>query len=227
MGTWFFVSDLHGQAERYNKLFQILADEKPAAVLLGGDLLPSGLTVLRGHGQAPHEFMRDFLFAGLAQLRAGLGSACPRIFVILGNDDPRAEEDDVTKGTAVGVWEYLHQCRASVGAYDVYGYAYVPPTPFLLKDWERYDVSRHVDPGCVSPEEGHRTVPVADNLIRHSTIQNDLTTLFGTESLERAVCLFHAPPYNTNLDRAALDGMTVDHAPLDVHVGSVAIRRFI
>ena len=44
---------------------------------------------------------------------------------------------------------------------------------------------------------------------------------------ERSIFLFHAPPYGGNLDRAALDGVIVDHAPLDVHVGSVAIRRFI
>jgi len=31
----------------------------------------------------------------------------------------------------------------------------------------------------------------------------------------------------TNLDRAALDGKMVDHVPLDVHIGSIAIRRFI
>jgi len=34
----------------------------------------------------------------------------------------------------------------------------VPPTPFLLKDWEKYDVSAYVDPGCVSPEEGYHRV---------------------------------------------------------------------
>ena len=28
-------------------------------------------------------------------------------------------------------------------------------------------------------------------------------------------------------DRAALDGRSVDHAPLDVHVGSIALRRLI
>ena len=28
-------------------------------------------------------------------------------------------------------------------------------------------------------------------------------------------------------DRAALDGKTVDHVPLDVHIGSIAVRRFI
>ena len=29
------------------------------------------------------------------------------------------------------------------------------------------------------------------------------------------------------LDRAALDGVAVEHAPLDLHIGSIAIRRFI
>jgi uncharacterized protein len=227
MGTWFFVSDFHGQFERYIKLFKIITNERPVAVLLGGDLLPSGLAALRGHGQAADDFTRDFLIAGLTALRDGLGSAYPRTFVILGNDDPRMEEEAVAEGAARGVWEYLHARDATCAGYDVFGYACVPPTPFLLKDWERYDVSRHVDPGCVSPEEGRRTVSMAENEIRYGTIQDDLAGLFGSRSLERAVCLFHAPPYNTTLDRAALDGKSVDHVPLDLHIGSVAIRRFI
>ena len=45
--------------------------------------------------------------------------------------------------------------------------------------------------------------------------------------MDRSIFLFHSPPYDTPLDRAALDGKFVDHAPLDVHVGSIAIRRFI
>ena len=36
-----------------------------------------------------------------------------------------------------------------------------------------------------------------------------------------------SPPYQTRLDRAALDGRLFDDAPLDVHVGSIAVRRFI
>ena len=36
----FFVSDLHGKIDRYTKLFEAVASEKPQAVLLGGDLLP-------------------------------------------------------------------------------------------------------------------------------------------------------------------------------------------
>ena len=108
----------------------------------------------------------------------------------------------------------------------MYGYAHVPPTPFRLKDWERYDVSRYVDPGCVPPEEGSLTVPVDEAELRYGTIEQDLVGLAGSDDLERAILLCHGPPYLC-LDRAALDGVKVDHAPLDVHVGSVALRRFI
>jgi Icc-related predicted phosphoesterase len=44
---------------------------------------------------------------------------------------------------------------------------------------------------------------------------------------KRAALLFQSPPYLTALDRAALDGRFVDHVPLDLHVGSIAIRRLI
>lgn len=97
----------------------------------------------------------------------------------------------------------------------------------MLKDWERYDVSRYVDPGCISPETGYRSVEVPANGKRYRTIQKDLEDLTGDQDLSRFICLFHSPPHKTKLDRAGLDGQTVDHVPLDVHVGSIAIRRFI
>src|SRR5206468_6740630 len=46
-------------------------------------------------------------------------------------------------------------------------------------------------------------------------------------ALDRAIFLFHTPPYDTPLDRADLDGRKFEHVPLDVHVGSIAVRRFI
>jgi Icc-related predicted phosphoesterase len=70
-------------------------------------------------------------------------------------------------------------------------------------------------------------VPVDPDDVRFGTIAADLVRLTGDRDLENTVCLFHSPPYRTDLDRAALDGRTVDHAPLDLHVGSIAIHRFI
>ena len=88
-------------------------------------------------------------------------------------------------------------------------------------------MSRYVDPGCVSPEEGTRTVSLPESEARYATIKEDLDRLIGSDPVQEAVFLFHSPPYQSKLDRAALDGKMIDHAPLDVHVGSIAIRRMI
>jgi len=220
-----FATDLHGAAARYDALFAAVRAERPAAVFLGGDLLPSGLAA--AVGAADGDFVRGVLAPGFARLRRDLGAAAPRVFLILGNDDGRIEEESVLEAAAAGTWEYAHGRRIPFGDWTVFGYACVPPTPFALKDWERYDVSRHLDPGCTAPEEGWRTVPPGADETPYATIREDLERLTGAADLERAVFLFHAPPYRTRLDRAALDGRAVDHAPLDVHVGSIAVRRFL
>ncbi len=226
MPLCFFVSDLHGSEDRCRKLFAAITADRPAAVFLGGDLLPSGSAFSSGQGEVA-DFVRDCLAPGFLQLRDRLGAQSPRVFMILGNDDPAVEEETVLRWASEGAWEYANGRRIGWGAHDVYGYCYVPPTPFRLKDWERYDVSRYVDPGSVSPEEGCRTVAVPETRVRYGTIAEDLEQLAGECDLSEAVFLFHAPPYDTLLDRAALDGVKVDYVPVDLHVGSIAIRRFI
>jgi len=161
------------------------------------------------------------------RLRAELGTHYPAVFVILGNDDPRIVESVVLDAAARGTWHYLHAGSAPLDGFTILGYNCVPPTPFRLKDWERYDVSRFVDPGCVAPEEGVHSVPIPEHEMHFGTIATDLGTLAAGHDLSRAVCLFHSPPYQTALDRAALDDRRVEHVPLDVHIGSIAIRRFM
>jgi Icc-related predicted phosphoesterase len=219
-----FASDLHGRASRYEALLAAAEAERPRAVFLGGDLLPMGASPLPGGGG---DFLLDWLGPRLEALRERLRAAYPRFVAIFGNDDPRAEEGSLAELERRGLAEHAHRRRLDVAGVPVYGYACVPPTPFLLKDWERYDVSRFVDPGCVSPEDGYRSVPAPEGETRWGTIAGDLEALAGADDVSGAVFLFHAPPYRSALDRAALDGRTVDHAPVDVHVGSIAVRRFI
>ena len=195
-------------------------------MFLGGDLLPSGFGLASAE-DGVEDFVADVLLPGFATLAERLGDRYPAVFLILGNDDPRVEEAALLDGPGARLWHYAHGRRIPWGAIAVCGYSCIPPTPFRLKDWERYDVSRFVDPGCSSPEEGWRTVAVDEHEVRYGTIQGDLETLAGGEDLERAIVLFHCPPYKGLLDRAALDGRMVDHAPVDVHVGSIAVRRFI
>jgi uncharacterized protein len=222
----FFVSDLHGRATRYEALFALLEQRPPDLLLLGGDLLPS---FGRAAAAAPQvdDFIDDYFAPRIRALRDALGARAPRIALIMGNDDRRVYAPALRAGDAEGLWMYVHKRRVDLGDVDLFGYAYVPPTPFRLKDWERYDISRYTDPGCIPPEDGSTSVELDVRDRMHRTIQEDLEDLTAGHDLSRAMMLFHSPPYDTVLDRAALDGVKVDHAPLDVHVGSIAIRNLI
>jgi Icc-related predicted phosphoesterase len=219
----FLASDLHGKRDRYRKLFEKAREDAPDVVFLCGDLLPHRWTSL----SADVVFSPVDLAHGIEELNRELGDDSPRWILILGNDDERAAEPAFHEGDRTGWWDYIHRREVSIGEISVVGYSCVPPTPFLLKDWERYDVGRFVDPGCVSPERGYRTTPFDVDDIRSRTIADDLAAMAPGVDGENLVLLAHSPPYQSALDRAALDGKTVDHAPLDVHVGSIAIRRFI
>jgi Icc-related predicted phosphoesterase len=223
----FFATDLHGRLERYEKLWRSMRESSPEAVFLGGDLLPSGMAGLSSMDPAHQDFVNDFLASGFTKVREFLGKRYPAVYVVLGNDDGRFDEAAFLDVAASGLWTYAHNRVSVLSRYRVFGYSYVPPTPFMLKDWERYDVSRYVPPGCVSPEEGRRSDARPANEIRYATIQKDLDRLAANDSLENGLFLFHTPPHETNLDRAANDGKTIDHVPLDLHVGSIAVRRFI
>jgi Icc-related predicted phosphoesterase len=212
-----FASDLHGHRRRYERLLELAARARPAVLLLGGDLLPLG----------GEDFVGSHLLPAFGELRGQLGEAYPLVLLILGNDDPRRTEAVLLEGERQGLWRYLHgRCLERLG-YRFYGYSYIPPSPFLLKDWERYDVSRFVDVGSISPEEGYRSLPVDPGQAAGATIRQDLEELTRRADLSRGVFLFHAPPYDSLLDRADLEGRAVELAPLDVHVGSIAIRRFL
>ncbi|MFH2107903.1 MAG: metallophosphoesterase [Chrysiogenia bacterium] len=222
-----FVSDLHGRIDCYRKLFLLIRQEKPRAIFLGGDLLPSGSLLFGSMSFGQDDFVNDFLLPELRSLRLLLESKYPRFFLILGNDDARSQEAALYLNKNENLWDYMHFRKTCLDMYSIYGYSCVPPTPFALKDWERYDVSRFVDPGSLPPEEGRFSVALPEKESGFPTIQEDLEKLAGQDVLTKAVFLFHSPPYQTHLDRAALDGCMVDNAPLDVHVGSIAIRRFI
>ncbi len=216
-----FVSDLHGREYRYTKLGELVVAQAPDVVLMGGDLLP-----FERH-RPTSQFICDVLRPTFREIRERLGGSAPRVLLILGNDDPKIREAEIIEGEEEGLWTYLHGRSATIGDAVFSGYSFVPPTPFALKDWERYDVSRYVDPGCTSPEEGQHSTPVEADDVRNKTIHEDLSLISEGHDMDRAVFLFHSPPYRSLLDRAALDGKAVDHVPLDVHVGSVAIARFI
>jgi len=228
MNDCLFVSDLHGSTSRYHSLGQAIKSIKPAAVFLGGDLLPHIMDQSWQTSQDDHDFISSFLNPFFTQLKEDLQGNYPQVFLILGNDDPRFLEPLLIDGEAEGLWRYAHGRCLNWQGYQVLGYSCIPPSPFQLKDWERYDVSRFVDPGAIPPDEGRHTTEVDLHQIIHTTIADELNQLATEVSCwEKTIILAHCPPYDCTLDRAALDGKSIDHVPLDVHIGSIAMRRFL
>ncbi|OFX41409.1 MAG: hypothetical protein A2X08_16070 [Bacteroidetes bacterium GWA2_32_17] len=218
-----FSSDLHGNVEKYEKLFSFVIEAKPMCLLLGGDLLPG---ISSRSSKNYDDFVNDYLIPRVKLMLDELSNPDFWIGLILGNDDPRAFETEFLQAEKNNLWVYLHNKKLKKNGLIYIGYSFVPPTPFRLKDWEKFDVSRFVDIGCIEPFEGSRSVN-PDYDAEYSTIEKDLLLLTQNIKDENVIMLFHAPPYQTNLDRAALDGKMIDHVPLDVHVGSIAIRRMV
>ncbi len=223
----YLISDLHGRIDRYQALFTLLRTDPPDVLFLAGDLLPQPLGRMAGPGVSDEDFVNRFLIPRFHGLGRELGDRYPTVLLVLGNDDPRYEEASILGGAVEHAWHYLHERRVFVAGRPVYGYNCIPPSPFRRKDWERYDVSRFVDPGSVSPEEGELTVPRSARERRTATIATDLDRMIGDADVSSAVFLFHVPPYETVLDTTNLDSTKIEGVPLDRHIGSIAVRRMI
>jgi Icc-related predicted phosphoesterase len=222
-----FISDLHGSKEKYSFLFEQILLYKPEVVFIGGDILPHFEGYRDSASIGGEDFIYDYLVVELQRIRDILGDEYPRIFIIPGNDDSRASETSFLDISSSRLISYINQRIVRFKEYLILGYAFVPPTPFLNKDWEKYDVSRFDDVGCIPPDAGYRSIPVSEYEARYSTIKDDLQEMMEGLEKEKTVLLMHSPPYQTKLDRAALDGKFVDHVPLDVHIGSIAIKRLL
>lgn len=216
-----FVSDIHGHIQKYKHLFEYIKKTNPDGVFFGGDLLP----VLPPNQKNMSTFIQEKLISPIEKIIKAQKKI--NFFFILGNDDPRKYEFIFKQAEEEGLLSYVNQKTVPFAEYFISGYSFVPPTPFQLKDWERYDVSRYVDVGAIPPENGRFSLPVDKKTLRFETIKKDLDELVKNAPPKKTIFLFHSPPYNTLLDRADLDGKEIDHAPVDVHIGSIAIKRFI
>ena len=218
-----FVSDLHGRPDRYEKLLAAAEAERPGAVFLGGDLLPLGALSPSGS-----DFLLEWLAPRLEALRLRLGPEYPRVLAMFGNDDPRAEEESLVRAGAALASSSTPTAGGRLGAHPVYGYACVPPTPFPLKDWERYDVSRFVDPGLRLAGGGG---PLGGGARGRHEVGDDRGRPRGARrvaptSRARSSSSTRRPTRRPSTVRRST-GSPWTTSPLDVHVGSIAIRRFI
>ena len=171
-----FVSDLHGKVDRYEKLFSALSRYRPEILFMGGDLFP--------HSFEKKCFIEDYLIPNFSRIKKEINQDYPRVLLILGNDDARAEEIKLLNSLKNDLYDYIHFEKRIIGGYKIFGYSFTPPSPFLLKDWEKFDISRYTDLGSIPPNEGKRTAPLSEHDSRFLTIREDIEFLIKNETLE-------------------------------------------
>ncbi|OPX26065.1 MAG: hypothetical protein B1H05_03040 [Candidatus Cloacimonas sp. 4484_140] len=65
----FFVSDLHGHIDRFEKLFRQIKSEKPDVLFIGGDVLPGGHYYRNRAGIEYDDFLNYYIFPHLRNLQ--------------------------------------------------------------------------------------------------------------------------------------------------------------
>ena len=217
-----YTADLHGDPELYRAAGEAALQRKADALILGGDLCPgtpsaSAVSLPR----AQPEFLRREvgpLVESWKKQRPTL-----RVLAIPGNDDCGTILAALADLELAGLVENLHLKSAPLGEYLLVGMAFVPPTPFSFKDFERRD-GREDKPretplarSVLATEQGFKVIDdFSSYLASLPTLEEELARLPSSES-DRTIAVMHCPPYNTRCD-VLLNGE---------HIGSRAIRRWI
>lgn len=225
-----YATDLHGNTELYELLLRFASQHSCQAVIIGGDIAPKGTYDWAPDepvpGVLPQEaFLQRYL---IPTLRAFRQQAEIDLLIMMGNDDRRVNLGLLEAEAEEGTIKLLHDRRYALGPFAILGYPFIPPSPFLLKDWEKYEDRGRLTPLWQDPildiaETGVRTVSARED----TTIAEDLLKLKDLSAPEETVYLFHAPPYGTDLDLILVGGGRYQGLALDPHVGSTAITRFI
>jgi Icc-related predicted phosphoesterase len=217
-----FTSDLHGDLNLYRAAGQAAVRTRADALIFGGDLCPG--TPSAASQRLPIQ-QPDFLLYQLSHLLDMWKEQHPtlRIFAIPGNDDcqtilPALEELEMNE-----LVENLHQKTLTLGDYTLMGLAYVPPTPFQLKDFERWDAGPEDDSNAYSYRCAQGT-PRGFELIKNfksyldsfPSIAQELRRL-PIKDPAHTVAVIHTPPFGTQCD-VLFDGR---------HIGSKAVHGWI
>lgn len=111
----------------------------------------------------------------------------------------------------------------------VAGYPNVGMTPFLHKDWEKWDNQPGDTPHKLYRTDGYTSMDgqhiAVDHANESATIREDLAQLATLSDPHKTIYVFHEAPYNTPLDRIASDNKYIKDDLM--HIGSMAIRDFI
>ncbi len=210
-----YVTDLHGDADKYEAALETALDERVDVVINGGDLLP------KGSGRAAQEsFLRNYIDPHLSKYdHAGV-----HYLACLGNDDLRIYDEvfDEVCGRHPCA-ENLAQRRWEHDDIEFIGMNWVVDYPFRLKDrcrmdHEKYEFQEQFGTGLMSDRNGFLEIEDWFSYARTlPTIEDELDQLVRPTDMDRAVYVIHMPPVDLGLDECG-DGRQVGSESVYVFV---------
>ncbi|MBN1464436.1 metallophosphoesterase [candidate division KSB1 bacterium] len=210
-----FITDLHGDARKYDKVCKTAQQHNVDIVLNGGDMLPHNGTL----------FHQDRFITGYLHKHFQCFEEA-RIYYLcfLGNDDLKIF-DPLFEETCRQYY-YVHnlaQRRVAIHDREFIGMNWIVDTPFRLKDRCRKDTPDFIFPAqvakaLISTEQGWQEL---DNWLEYAetlpTISDELDMLPRPLNIQQSVYMIHMPPAHLGLD-VCRDGR---------QVGSKAIYQFL
>jgi len=202
----FYTSDLHGETHLYQELLEQSITSSAEIIAIGGDLLPSFPPSRRYEDMIPNQkmFVDEFFLPFLKKIFQT--TSVRQIFLIPGNWD--LGYPCLFREPMEGIIDLSQKIYRLRNGYELIGYAYVPPTPFRPKDYEKMD-----DPEAPWPPQKNpsyiRASEQSDHLLsidphihlrERGTIREDLNRLTKPMNYKKAIYIMHSPPFGTKLD---------------------------
>ena len=213
-----YVTDLHGDKNKYRKSLDIAVEKNIGVIVNGGDMLPK---LGERHLEQPifiNEFLRDY-FSELE--RYGI-----TYLAMLGNDDLLSV--DGLFDTVCGEYENVHNIagkKVRIGGYEFIGMNHILDHPFGCKDRvvteTHYIPQRQLSPVAgISNEYGYDRIY---NWLEYSRTElpymcDILNDLPEPENPQQTVYVMHMPPAGLRLGQLLYQ---------DLDIGSVDIYEFL
>ncbi len=164
-----YLTDIHGNVETYVASLAIAAKKGIDHIIFGGDIAPNFLGSLKDYKKQQILFTKNILIRVFKDFKKQ--NPGKNIYIMPGNDDVNEIIEILNKAEKKNILKQMHGKIHKLGDYSIYGYSFVNPTPFFLKDWEKSE----------------------------KEINKDLGAITGMD-MQKTIMAFHAPPFATNLD---------------------------
>ncbi|MHA1376823.1 MAG: metallophosphoesterase family protein [Candidatus Helarchaeota archaeon] len=206
-----FTTDLHGKKNKFQKFFNLDAN----LYIIGGDLLSIGGSFTEIY-QNQLKFAQNYLYQILKEKKHE-----GEKLIMCGNDDFPFFENCIEKWEKEGLCKQLNGRNYIFEGIEIIGFKYVPPTPFVLKHYERRDEreigNQILKPVIFDKNGNYKIINFKEYLKKNKSISELLEELPKPRDFSKTIYIMHSPPFNCKLD-TVYDGRLV---------GSIDIRKFI